>query len=194
MASQILVICTCRHCNKPFSVPESRIKAGRGKFCSKVCKDLSAKLSPEAKVRSAAGLKQKRSANMRRYRREDPKKFRKRDATYKESRRAELSRKAVIYNRAHPDVVRRREEKRRARKLNAPLNDLTKKQWEAILTTYNHRCAYCKQPYQRLEMDHVIPLSKGGSHTKSNVVPACRSCNARKGQSLLVPFQQGYTL
>jgi 5-methylcytosine-specific restriction endonuclease McrA len=36
-----------------------------------------------------------------------------------------------------------------------------------------------------LTMDHVVPLSKGGPHTKENVVPACRPCNARKKDRLL---------
>jgi 5-methylcytosine-specific restriction endonuclease McrA len=30
-------------------------------------------------------------------------------------------------------------------------------------------------------MDHVIPLSKGGSHTKSNTQLACFGCNTLKG-------------
>jgi len=33
-------------------------------------------------------------------------------------------------------------------------------------------------------MDHVIPLSKGGKHLPSNVVPACASCNSSKGNNL----------
>lgn len=31
------------------------------------------------------------------------------------------------------------------------------------------------------EIDHVIPLAAGGSHSYSNVACACRSCNAAKG-------------
>ena len=68
---------------------------------------------------------------------------------------------------------------RRARKLEV-LSDLTPEQWERIQEVYDHRCAYCGKK-QKLTMDHVIPLSKGGSHSASNIVPACRSCNSRKG-------------
>ena len=43
---------------------------------------------------------------------------------------------------------------------------------------------------QRLEMDHITPLSKGGDHTASNIVPCCRSCNAKKGTGpVLKPVQ-----
>ena len=31
-----------------------------------------------------------------------------------------------------------------------------------------------------LTIDHVIPLSRGGSHTLDNLKPAHRTCNARK--------------
>ena len=58
--------------------------------------------------------------------------------------------------------------------------DLTENQWEAIKLVYGHRCAYCGQR-KRLTQDHVVPVSKGGPHTASNIVPACRSCNSSKG-------------
>lgn len=34
------------------------------------------------------------------------------------------------------------------------------------------------------ELDHIIPLAKGGDHTKSNVQCVCASCNRKKGASL----------
>lgn len=34
------------------------------------------------------------------------------------------------------------------------------------------------------EMDHIYPLSKGGSHTYDNVQCACRQCNAKKSDSI----------
>ena len=82
--------------------------------------------------------------------------------------------------------------RRRARKKNAPLNDLTKIQWRAILKHYGYRCVYCgtKFPANKLTMDHLTPLCDGGSHTVNNVVPACKSCNSKKGpRAVLVPVQ-----
>ena len=40
-------------------------------------------------------------------------------------------------------------------------------------------CSYCDDPATTI--DHVIPVSKGGTHDLSNLVPACRPCNASKG-------------
>ncbi|WP_369913890.1 HNH endonuclease [Xanthomonas sp. NCPPB 3005] len=34
------------------------------------------------------------------------------------------------------------------------------------------------------ELEHVIPLSKGGTHTRDNVRCACRACNLNKGANM----------
>jgi 5-methylcytosine-specific restriction endonuclease McrA len=44
-----------------------------------------------------------------------------------------------------------------------------------------YRCQYCGRQTGDLTLDHVIPRSRGGSHTWENLVSACRSCNHRKG-------------
>ena len=50
------------------------------------------------------------------------------------------------------------------------------------------RCAMCgvktiKEPYQprSAELDHIIPLSKGGLHSYANTQCSCRKCNGAKG-------------
>jgi 5-methylcytosine-specific restriction endonuclease McrA len=81
-------------------------------------------------------------------------------------------------------------ERRRARKANAPINDFTATDWQEMKAHYGYRCVYCGKKFQRLTQDHIIPLSAGGSHTKSNIVPACRSCNSKKGVgAVLTPIQ-----
>jgi 5-methylcytosine-specific restriction endonuclease McrA len=46
-----------------------------------------------------------------------------------------------------------------------------------------HQCQYCgKRPALReLNIDHVIPRSRGGDDTWENLVTACRTCNLKKG-------------
>lgn len=38
---------------------------------------------------------------------------------------------------------------------------------------------------QAPELDHIVPLSKGGEHSYRNTQCACRKCNAAKGDTLL---------
>lgn len=52
----------------------------------------------------------------------------------------------------------------------------------AVFLRDGHRCQYCDRPAENL--DHVIPRSRGGTHTWENVVASCRSCNARKENRL----------
>lgn len=65
----------------------------------------------------------------------------------------------------------------------------------AVLRRDEHRCAYCIPENHRGErqwaprrgttVDHVHPRSRGGRHTWTNVVAACRPCNARKAAHTL---------
>ena len=45
---------------------------------------------------------------------------------------------------------------------------------------FNNSCAYCGAKCE-LEQEHFIPVTKGGEYTKNNIITACRSCNASKG-------------
>jgi len=54
---------------------------------------------------------------------------------------------------------------------------------EYLLLKYSHKCVYCegKKGDPVLEIDHVIPTSRGGSDKISNLVIACKTCNQQKG-------------
>jgi 5-methylcytosine-specific restriction endonuclease McrA len=53
-------------------------------------------------------------------------------------------------------------------------------EWLALLAHHNGSCAYCGSK-TRIEIDHRIPLTRGGSNLIDNILPACRRCNRRKG-------------
>jgi hypothetical protein len=90
--------------------------------------------------------------------------------------------------RRNPEKIMEILKRRRAKKLGAAICNLTNKQWDEIKSAYEMRCAYCGHRFERLTQDHVIPLSKGGNHTKDNVVPACRPCNSKKRDRPHPPF------
>ncbi|MDN5857941.1 MAG: HNH endonuclease [Pseudonocardia sp.] len=52
-----------------------------------------------------------------------------------------------------------------------------------VLRRDGRRCAYCSRRADTI--DHVVPRSRGGSHTWDNCVAACRACNSRKADRLL---------
>ncbi|MFD8315932.1 HNH endonuclease [Kitasatospora purpeofusca] len=59
-------------------------------------------------------------------------------------------------------------------------------------------CFYCDHPPAvSLQIDHVIPLARGGLDGPSNTVPACESCNLAKGDRpalSFTPWAQGVAL
>lgn len=63
-----------------------------------------------------------------------------------------------------------------------------------VMTRDGFRCQYCGKPgnSKQLTLDHVVPRSRGGRLQWSNIVAACRECNARKGNR--TPEQAGMTL
>lgn len=62
------------------------------------------------------------------------------------------------------------------------------KDWERTVRRYGGKCAYCGVGGP-LHMDHVVPLSRGGSHTIGNVVPACPPCNLSKGGKFITEWR-----
>lgn len=90
---------------------------------------------------------------------------------------------------------RYRYEKRRAKRHNT-INDLTPKQWNDTLWYFDNKCVYCGmtdeeslEKYDKhLSQEHIIPLSKGGGYTKSNIIPACMGCNTSKSALSLIQF------
>lgn len=93
----------------------------------------------------------------------------------------------ATWQKANPDAVRDAQHRRRVR-LAGSEPDLTLAEWQEILEEFDHACAYCQARGITLEQDHMTAISRGGRHTASNVVPACRSCNARKGAKNLFEF------
>lgn len=62
---------------------------------------------------------------------------------------------------------------------------------EYLLEKFERKCAYCGAENTRLEVEHIVPKSKGGSNKVSNLTIACRSCNEAKGNKDIKDFLKG---
>jgi len=49
-----------------------------------------------------------------------------------------------------------------------------------VIIRDRHTCQYCGKKSGRLTLDHVVPRSRGGEHSWTNIVSACDRCNHRK--------------
>jgi len=61
----------------------------------------------------------------------------------------------------------------------------TKRTRFEVLKRDNHTCRYCgvSAPDAVLTVDHVVPVSLGGSDDPSNLVAACKDCNSGKSST-----------
>lgn len=50
-----------------------------------------------------------------------------------------------------------------------------------ILRRDNYTCQYCGEREHLLTVDHIMPKSRGGKTSWTNVVVACKPCNLKKG-------------
>jgi 5-methylcytosine-specific restriction endonuclease McrA len=76
---------------------------------------------------------------------------------------------------------------RRRALLLAATGTFTTQDWQRTLKAQHNRCFYCNKVFtvkRPPTIDHVIPLSKGGTHSPENIVAACRPCNSAKWNRL----------
>ena len=75
-------------------------------------------------------------------------------------------------------------EKNRARELRASA------WWREKISA--GECYYCHGKFspEELTMDHKIPLARGGTSEKINIVPACKDCNNKKKYMLPTEWEE----
>ena len=96
------------------------------------------------------------------------------------------------WRRANPERRRLYNAQRRAKK-NGANGTHTLADWRGTLARFSHKCVYCGSDNQ-LTQDHIVPLSKGGTHTADNIVPACQRCNSSKGDKMIISPQGQFLL
>lgn len=62
---------------------------------------------------------------------------------------------------------------------------------EYLLEKWGRKCAYCGKENVPLEVEHIIPKSRGGTNRISNLTIACHECNQKKGNMTAEEF--GYS-
>ncbi len=59
---------------------------------------------------------------------------------------------------------------------------------EYLLAKWQRQCAYCQTSGVPLQVEHLMPKSRGGSDRASNLVIACEPCNKGKGSQTAEEF------
>jgi len=69
--------------------------------------------------------------------------------------------------------------RRRALEKEVTAIRITRWQIRERFNCFNNVCAYCGSD-SSLQLEHVVPISRGGTHAIGNIIPACAKCNASK--------------
>ena len=94
-------------------------------------------------------------------------------------RHRENSRKWAANNPERFRELQRHAQHRRRSLKDGLFENYTEEEWGNLLHRYDCKCIRCGSS-DNIEVDHVVPISKGGTNTIDNLQPLCRSCNAQK--------------
>lgn len=125
----------------------------------------------EMKRNSDRVCRERVNESSRKWRKENPEK------------RKEIQRK---YRANNLDKLNAAWHKRRAAKMSNG-GSHTVQQWNDRLEYFGHKCVYCGCG-GKMTKDHKKPIALGGQDFASNLVPACQTCNSKKGDAAYSDF------
>jgi hypothetical protein len=165
----------------------------QSKYCSK-CKQVKSLADFHKSSSTRDGLQYKckpcHTGEIRAWEKKNPEKV----LAYKESnklwriRNAEsIKAKGIEYAKQHRAEAKNRVAKRRAELKSNGVFLITAKE---VAQLYIKPCFYCGS-HDQIELDHVIPISRSGTHSIGNLVAACRLCNRAKSNLFVMEWQLG---
>jgi 5-methylcytosine-specific restriction endonuclease McrA len=142
----------------------------------------------KSKARYQAAHRDAISEYQAKYRAENCEALSEYQAKYYEAHRDRILERVSRYRASNPEKIREWSARRRAMERSATVGD--KKAIQRVYGLAENgsgiHCYLCGRlvPKGERHVDHVIPLSRGGLHTASNLDIACALCNVKKGAKL----------
>lgn len=120
----------------------------------------------------------------RRWREENPDKVRQYRKDWEERHPERKRESRARYNRAHPETVLAWARRRRAKLAEVTVGEVDNKR---VWKREKGICYLCGRPVPKSDVhyDHVIPLSRGGTHSEDNIRVTHARCNQLKGTKLV---------
>lgn len=190
---------SCRCCGRAFVARQGQLNAGQGIYCSARCSlsagTLDAGRTPEAHSKRVASWRQSFLEGRVSIKAgpEHPQWTGGKDAVKArqntpEGRKAKADR-LRRYRRLNPEKVREFTNRRKALRgkgAKLPAGTIAR-----LLVLQKGRCAVCAVSVSNgYHLDHIYPISKGGTHTPDNVQILCPACNLKKNAKHPIAFMQ----
>jgi 5-methylcytosine-specific restriction endonuclease McrA len=123
------------------------------------------------------------------------------DAEYRERTRErrlalkrEHSRRVTAAHDPELMLSRRLSTRARAARLRATSSAVTVRDITRLAHRQQGLCAYCGNHMEAPEIEHVLPIVRGGRHSIGNIVLACRPCNRGKSHRTVMEWRAGKTV
>lgn len=199
----------CKPCRKEYNAKQraenpEKIKEYKAKYHAK-----NSEKEKEHKAKYYAENSEKLREYQAKYRSENSEKIKERHAKYRSENPKKLKERKAKYYVANSEKIKERHAKycaenyekikeinkkwfaenpekrkashhlRRAR-LAGCKGSYTVQEWINLCVYYGNKCLRCGRDDVKLTVDHVVPISKGGSNSINNLQPLCMSCNCSK--------------
>ena len=167
----------CAYCKKQLSKRTDHLT--KNNYCSRKCQSL-ARTKIDAKWRDKNQIK----AYMSNYCKVNKKRHNENSQKWNVLNKTKKLGIQATYRRNNKDKIAVNNRRRNHSKV---VGDLTLNQWQEIKKRQGYKCVMCTkiEPEIKLTIDHIIPLSKDGKHTSSNIQGLCKSCNSKKNNKLI---------
>jgi 5-methylcytosine-specific restriction endonuclease McrA len=92
----------------------------------------------------------------------------------------------TAYRQRNKDKYRNYSQNRRVKKLQNGIYEISIRELKRILAK---PCINC-QSKENITLDHIIPVSLGGTHSVGNIQPLCMPCNSSKGGRVMTVWRK----
>jgi 5-methylcytosine-specific restriction endonuclease McrA len=111
------------------------------------------------------------------------------DYYYRIRNRKRIKKVKDLYHLNNRDLASDNRHTRRAKRYENGVFFIPRKELKKL---YNSPCFYCGS-LNKITIDHVIPISRGGTHGIGNLVAACAFCNGSKNSKFLIEWKRDLT-
>ena len=173
---------TCKHCGQVLQLQHFYKHAYNKDGLMNVCKACHNKRCRIVEQRN----REKRRAYSRKYYRENPDKYKNFAKQYREKYPEKVRQTYENWRKADPMRDKIRHHRRRALKESVLSFKVTAKEMRRIKS---QPCIYCGSR-EKICIDHIVPLSRGGNNSIGNYAPACLRCNSSKKNKLITEWKK----